>query len=57
MPKETLINVIFRFAGSFAAEHQPWFDCAHQPWFDRPLETGLLQMLNQVQHDGVVAAS
>jgi len=31
MPKETLINVIFRPAGSFAAEHQPWFDCAHQP--------------------------
>lgn len=26
MPKETLINVIFRLAGNFAAEHQPWFD-------------------------------
>lgn len=49
MPRETLINVIFRLAGNFVAEHQPWFD--------RPLETGLLQMLNRVQHDGVVAAS
>ena len=26
MPKETLINVIFRLAGNFVAEHQPWFD-------------------------------
>ena len=29
MPRETLINVIFRLAGNFVAEHQPWFDCAY----------------------------
>ena len=26
MPKETLINIIFRLAGNLVAEHQPWFD-------------------------------